>query len=69
MSGLELQAELKQRGVDLPTVLITWHGDAQLYQAAIQKCTVDVLEKPFRNQYLLVSIEKALACDQINGQC
>jgi FixJ family two-component response regulator len=69
MSGLELQAELRQRGVRLPTVFITGHGDAQMYQTAIQEGAVDVLEKPFSNKDLLASVEKALAPDQVHGGC
>ena len=67
MSGLELQSELQRRGVSLPTVFITGHGDAQMYQTAIREGAVDVLEKPFRNRDLLASIEKALGPDQVNA--
>ena len=61
MSGLELQKELKARGLDLPTIFITGHGDVQMSVTAMKGGAVDFLEKPFRNCDLLAGIEAALA--------
>jgi two-component system response regulator FixJ len=61
MSGLELQKELKARGLDLPTIFITGHGDVQMSVTAMKEGAVDLLEKPFRNCDLLAGIEAALA--------
>lgn len=60
MSGLELQAELNRRGVRLPTVFITGHGDAQMSATAMRQGAIDVLSKPFHNDALLESIHKGL---------
>lgn len=57
MSGLELQAELTSRGIELPTIIITGHGDSQMSDTAMKQGVIDFLEKPFRNQELLDCIE------------
>jgi FixJ family two-component response regulator len=61
MSGLELQAELIRRGIGLPTVFITGHGDAQMSATAMRQGAIEVLSKPFHNDMLLASIQKGLA--------
>jgi two-component system response regulator FixJ len=53
MSGLELQAELTSRGIELPIIIITWHGDSQMSGTAMKQEAIGFLEKPFRNQDLL----------------
>ncbi len=63
MSGLELQSELKARGVDLPTIFITGHGDVPMSVRAMKEGATDFLEKPFRNSDLLASIEQILSHD------
>jgi len=63
MSGLELQAELKSRGIDLPTVFITGHGSIRDSVSALKKGAVDFIEKPFDNEVLLRSINDALRCE------
>ena len=60
MSGLELQRELVRRGLPLPTVIITGHGDVPLAVAALKAGAVDFLEKPFDSDAILASIEEAL---------
>ena len=63
MSGLELQSELNERGVDMPTIFITGHGDVPMSVRAMKEGATDFLEKPFRNSDLLASIEQVLAQD------
>ena len=59
MSGLELQAELARRGIALPIIFITGHGDVQMSVKAIKAGAIDFLEKPLNNQDLLASIREA----------
>jgi len=61
MSGLELQAELINRDIDLPIIFITGHGDEQMSIKAIKASAVDFLEKPFSNEDLLASIRDAFS--------
>lgn len=60
MSGLELVRRLKERGVTLPVVVITGHGDVPLAVEAMRAGVIDFLEKPFDDDVLLRSIRMAL---------
>lgn len=62
-SGVELQAELRRRGAELPVVIITAHGDVPTARAAFQAKAVDFLEKPFDHGQLLAAIEAAFAAE------
>jgi two-component system, LuxR family, response regulator FixJ len=61
MSGLELQKELGIRGIDMPVIFITGHGDIPMSVIAMRSGAVTVLEKPFNNRLLIDSLEEALA--------
>jgi two-component system response regulator FixJ len=60
MSGLELQRTLKERGIDLPIIFITGHGNIQDSVIALKAGAKDFIEKPFENDVLLKSISQAL---------
>lgn len=60
MSGLELVRRLKERGFNLPVVVITGHGDVPLAVEAMRAGVVDFIEKPFDDEVLLRSIRMAL---------
>jgi len=60
MSGLELVRKLKERGVRLPVVVITGHGDVPLAVEAMRAGVIDFIEKPFDDEVLLRSIRMAL---------
>ncbi len=57
MDGLELQAALKDKGVTLPVVIMTGHGDVSLAVHAMKAGAVDFIEKPFEKAVLLSAIE------------
>lgn len=58
MDGLEVQTELQQRGVALPVVIMTGHGDVGLAVRAMKAGAVDFIEKPFEKQALLNSLDQ-----------
>ena len=64
MSGLELQSELNDLGYELPAIIITGHGDVPMAVEAMKSGAFDFIEKPFRDQVLLDSIQKAVALDR-----
>jgi two-component system response regulator FixJ len=69
MSGLELVRRLKERGVTLPVVMITGHGDVPLAVEAMRAGVIDFIEKPFADEVLLRSIHMALdARAEVKGQ-
>jgi len=66
MSGLELQDELNRRGVIIPVIFITGHGDVPMAVEAMQHGAVDFLQKPFSDQDLTDRIRRALTTDLRN---
>ena len=60
-SGLELQSELVGRGVRLPIIILTGHGDVRLAVQAMKAGAIDFIEKPFNNELMLDRIQAAVA--------
>jgi two-component system, LuxR family, response regulator FixJ len=60
MSGLELQEELKLRGIAAPLLLITGHGQVAMAVRALKAGAADFIEKPFEEAVLLAAIARAL---------
>jgi len=64
LSGLDLQNELKKRGIEIPVVVITGHGDVQMAVRAMKAGVFDFIEKPFNDQYLLDLVNRAVIQSQ-----
>lgn len=60
MSGLELQRRLGERGFPLPIVIVTGHGDVPMAVEALKTGAFDFIEKPFKEQHLLDTVEAAI---------
>ncbi|NRH41411.1 response regulator transcription factor [Pseudomonas sp. MS15a(2019)] len=60
MNGLDLQQELQRRGLALPIIFITGHGDIPMSVRAMKQGALEFLTKPFRDQDLLDAIGQAL---------
>jgi RNA polymerase sigma factor (sigma-70 family) len=63
MSGIELQARVRERGSALPFVIITAHGDVPAARAAFLGRAVDFVEKPFDDAQLRGAIDTAFALE------
>ncbi|MBX9401235.1 response regulator [Lysobacter sp. BMK333-48F3] len=61
MSGLQLQEELRRRGIGLPLVFVTAHGDVPLAVEAMRKGASNFLEKPFNDDTLIDALRTAMA--------
>ncbi len=61
MSGLELQARLKEEECNVPIIFITAHGDARMRIQAMRRGAVEFLAKPFDHQLLLKRVRSALS--------
>lgn len=63
MSGLVLQDKLNELGARISVIIITGHGDVPMAVQALKKGAMDFIQKPYRDQLLLDSINNALAVD------
>jgi FixJ family two-component response regulator len=63
MSGLALQERLNALGARIPVIVLTGHGDVPMAVQAMKGGAVDFLQKPYREQALLDSINAALSMD------
>lgn len=61
MDGLEVQQALKDRGVLMPVIVLTGHGDINLAVEAMKAGAVDFIEKPFEKSVLIGAIEVGFA--------
>jgi two-component system response regulator FixJ len=60
MDGLEVQAALRDKGIALPVIIMTGHGDVTLAVQAMKAGAVDFIEKPFEKAVLLSAIEHGI---------
>lgn len=58
MDGLEVQQRLQDKGVSLPVIIMTGHGDVSLAVKAMKSGAVDFIEKPFAKEALLASLQE-----------
>jgi two-component system response regulator FixJ len=59
ITGLELIRELKTRGVEMPAIVMTGHGDVPLAVEAMKAGVIDFIEKPFSDDVLIAAIQTA----------
>lgn len=64
ISGLELQRRLNAAGSPFPIVFMTGHGDVELAVQAMKAGAVDFLQKPFKDQLFLDTVERTVALSQ-----
>jgi len=59
LDGLEVQRLLAERGVAMPIVIMTGHGDISTAIRAMKAGAVDFLEKPFEKASVIAAIEES----------
>lgn len=59
MDGLQIQQEMVKRGIDMPVIILTGHGDIAVAVKAMRAGAVNFIEKPYEKEDLLRSIEEA----------
>ena len=64
LSGMDLQSELAQSGINIPIIFITAHGDIPTTVRAMKAGAVEFLTKPFRGRSLLEAINAAIERDR-----
>ena len=60
LDGLEVQRRLNDRGIALPVVVLTGHGDIATAVQAMRAGAADFLEKPVSRDRLLESVARAI---------
>jgi FixJ family two-component response regulator len=65
LSGLDLQRQLLEAGLNIPIIFITGHGDIPMSVRAMKAGAVEFLTKPFRDQDLIDAVQSALQIDRV----
>jgi CheY-like chemotaxis protein len=60
-SGLKVLEELNERGITIPTIMMTGYGSEGIAARALRLGVRDYLIKPFTTEEVLASIERALS--------
>ena len=64
LSGLQVQTELNARGLDIPVVFLSAHGDIALAVEAMRAGALDFMEKPVSGNTLIKRVNEALHLDR-----
>ncbi|MBI3838048.1 MAG: response regulator transcription factor [Planctomycetia bacterium] len=68
VSGLEILDVLSSRGIHVPVIMISGHGDIPAAVSAMKAGAVDFLEKPYRGAVLMERVHRALELDAHHRQ-
>jgi FixJ family two-component response regulator len=66
ISGTELQSLLSGRGISLPIIIMTAHGDIPMVRKVLKAGAVEFLTKPFQAHELLDAVQQAFALGRTN---
>ena len=61
MDGLEVQRAMRDRGILLPVIVMTGHGDVGVAVQAMKSGAVDFIEKPFEKSVMLSALEEGFS--------
>ena len=61
MDGLQVQTTMAARGINMPVIVLTGHGDVSVAVQAMKGGAIDFLEKPFEKAALLEAVRRAFA--------
>ena len=59
MDGLAVQSTLNRRGINMPVIILTGHGDVPVAVEAMKGGAIEFLEKPYEKKALVAAIENA----------
>lgn len=68
MDGLSVLRTLREKGVDIPVVMISGHGNVETAVTALKDGAFDFIEKPLSLENILVTAEKALELSQLKRE-
>src|SRR5439155_11353393 len=65
MDGFELLAEIQTHRPDIPTLIITGHGEHDLVVHALRAGAYDFIQKPIDRDYFVASLRRAIEMHQL----
>jgi len=68
IDGLKLQARLAERGIRMPVIFVTGHGDVGTARDALKAGALDFIEKPVDNDRLVELVGTAITKDAAQAQ-
>lgn len=68
MNGLEFQQHLENKGIRIPIIFITAHGDIPMTARAMKQGAIEFLAKPFQKADLIAAIQQGLETDRKNRE-
>src|SRR5438105_3831523 len=68
MDGLELLARIQELRPEIPTLLITGHGDQTLVIQALRSGAYDFIQKPIDRVYFVAALHRAIQTRQLRRQ-
>ncbi len=69
MGGLELLKLFSQRKIQIPTIVLTGHGDVKTAVSAMRNGAIQFFEKPFSSFSLMEEVKIALSNDERKWTC
>ena len=63
VNGIALTAQLRGRGLTLPVIVISGHGDIPMAVQAVRAGAFDFIEKPFEDEVLIESLTRAFSAE------
>jgi FixJ family two-component response regulator len=68
ISGLELQDHFQRKAIRIPIIFLSSHSNVSIAVRTMKAGAIDFLEKPYDEQLLLDSIQKAMGIDRRNRE-
>jgi len=68
LDGIEVLDRLKTMDPDLPVIVISGHGTVETAVAAIRKGAYDFIEKPFKSDRLVHTVERAIEAGRLRRE-
>ncbi len=65
MDGFEVQKALQERGLDIPVIVISGHGNIETAVEAVRRGAYDFLEKPLDRSRMLLTIANCLGHQKV----
>ncbi len=66
--GIEVLKTVKRDNPGLPVIIISGHGNVELAVAAIQQGAYDFIQKPFKTDFLMVTVYRALEAARLRRE-